>query len=182
MLLSFRVANHRSLREPQELNLVPAYEGDHAAVTVAAIYGANASGKSTVVDAYRFFTEAVRDSQARWLPGAQVPRRPFLLDHGSRDEPSSYAVDVLVDGVRYVYGFGITDAEVTEEWLYAYPRGRRRVLFEREHMTMTYGATLTGERVAVERTVRPNSLYLSAAAQASHKRLGPVWAALVSPA
>ncbi|WHM37929.1 ATP-binding protein [Streptomyces sp. BPTC-684] len=178
MLLSFRVANHGSLREPQELNFVPAYEDERPAVTVAAIYGANASGKSTMVDAFEFFGRAVRDSQARWLPGADVPRRPFLLDHASRHERSSYAVDILLDGVRYVYGFAVTDTAVAEEWLYSYPKGRKRVLFERDGTAMTYGATLTGERVAIERTVRPNSLYLSAAAQASHEQLGAVWRAL----
>lgn len=181
MLLSFRVANHGCLREPQELNLVPAYQDDRPAVTVAAIYGANASGKSTVMDAFRFFKDAVRDSQARWLPGAPVPRRPFLLDHQSRTAPSSYAVDILVQEVRYVYGFSVTDEEVAEEWLYAYPKGRRRILFERDGRKMTYGATLIGERVAAERTMRPNSLYLSAAAQSSHRQLGAVWSALGAP-
>ncbi|MEV7871052.1 ATP-binding protein [Streptomyces sp. NPDC088124] len=178
MLLSFRVANHGSLREPQELNLAPVYEDDRPAVPVAAIFGANASGKSTVVIAFDFFTSAVRDSQARWLPGGPVSRRPFLLDHQSRAEPSSYAVDLLVEGVRYVYGFSVTDAEVVEEWLYAYPKTRKRVLFERARMAMTYGASLTGERMAVERTMRPNSLYLSAGAQSAHPQLGAVWRAL----
>ncbi|MFE1958937.1 ATP/GTP-binding protein [Streptomyces sp. NPDC059479] len=179
MLLSFRVANHASLREPQELNFVPTYGDDgRPAVPVVAIFGANASGKSTVVDAFRFFATAVRQSQARWLPGAPVQRRPFLLDHESRHEPSSYAVDFLLGGVRYVYGFSVTDREVAEEWLYAYPKGRRRVLFERDRMTMTYGATLTGERVAAERMMRPNSLYLSAGAQSSHGQLGAVWSAV----
>ncbi|MET9479088.1 AAA family ATPase [Streptomyces sp. NPDC006638] len=178
MLLSFRVANHGSLREPQELNFAPVYGDDRPAVPVVAIYGANASGKSTVVDAFHFFTEAVNHSQARWVPGAPVPRRPFLLDHESRTEASSYAVDLLLGGVRHVYGFSVTDAEVAEEWLYAYPKGRRRVLFERAGMTMTYGATLTGERVAAERIMRPNSLYLSAAAQSAHRQLSKVWIAL----
>ncbi|MGW6742500.1 AAA family ATPase [Streptomyces sp. NPDC055025] len=182
MLLSFRVANHGSLREPQELNFAPTYgEDDRPTVPVVAIFGANASGKSTVVDAFEFFRRAVRDSQARWLPGAPVPRRPFLLDRESRNQPSSYAVDLLLEGVRYVYGFSVTDTEVAEEWLYAYPKGRKRVLFERDRMAMTYGATLTGERVAAERTMRPNSLYLSAAAQSSHWQLGAVWTAVEAP-
>ncbi|MFE7125104.1 ATP/GTP-binding protein [Streptomyces sp. NPDC057617] len=181
MLLSFRVANHGSLREPQELNFVPTYgEDDRPAVPVVAIFGANASGKSTVVDALWFFAVAVHASQARWLPGARVPRRPFLLNHVSRHEPSSYGVDLLLEGVRYVYGFSVTDTEVAEEWLYAYPKGRKRVLFERDRMAMTYGATLTGERVAAERMMRPNSLYLSAGAQSSHGQLVPVWYALTS--
>ncbi|MFJ7996682.1 ATP/GTP-binding protein [Streptomyces sp. NPDC096310] len=178
MLLNFRVANHGSLREPQELNLAPVYADDRPAVPVAAIFGANASGKSTVVDAFDFFKTAVEESQARWLPNAPVPRRPFLLDHASRAEPSLYAVDLLVEGVRYVYGFSVTDAEVVEEWLYAYPKARKRVLFERAGMAMTYGASLTGERMAVERTMRPNSLYLSAGAQSAHPQLGAVWRVL----
>lgn len=178
MLLSFRVANHGSLREPQELNLVPVYEDERPALTVAAIYGANASGKSTVLDAYTFFLEAVERSQARWLPGAPIERRPFLLDHESRREPSTYAVDVLIDGVRHVYGFAVSDSAVEEEWLYVYPKGRKRILFERRGMDVTFGNSLGGERAAAERVMRPNSLYLSAAAQTAHEQLGTVWAEL----
>ncbi|GAA3092320.1 hypothetical protein GCM10020254_41700 [Streptomyces goshikiensis] len=54
-------------------------------------------------------------------PAPPVPRRPFLLDHTSRDEVSTYAADVLLDGVRYAYGFSVTDHEIVEEWLYSYP-------------------------------------------------------------
>ncbi|MFC8350201.1 ATP/GTP-binding protein [Streptomyces sp. NPDC057280] len=178
MLLSFRVANHGSLREPQELNLVPVYEDERPALTVAAIYGANASGKSTVLDAYRFFVRAVEQSQAQWLPGARIERRPFLLDRASRSEPSTYAVDVLIDGVRHVYGFAVSDTEVEDEWLYVYPKGRKRILFERHRGEVTFGNSLSGERVAAERVMRPNSLYLSAAAQTAHEQLGAVWKAL----
>ncbi|MFJ6389451.1 ATP/GTP-binding protein [Streptomyces sp. NPDC091972] len=177
MLLSFRVANHGSLREPQELNLVPVYADDRPALTVAAIYGANASGKSTVVNAYEFFVDAVRNSQARWLPDEPIPRRPFLLDHENMRRPSSYAVDVLVDGTRYVYGFTVGDRAVEEEWLYSYPKARRRVLFERTGQGVTFGASLTGERAAAERIMRANSLYLSAAAQMGLQELSAVWEA-----
>ncbi|MGW3057994.1 AAA family ATPase [Streptomyces goshikiensis] len=166
------------MREPQELNFVPSYADDRPAVPVVAVYGANASGKSTLIDAYAFFKKAVEQSQARWLPGAPVPRRPFLLDHTSRDEVSTYAADVLLDGVRYAYGFSVTDHEIVEEWLYSYPKARRRVLFERSAMAMTYGATLGGGKVAAERILRPNSLYLSAAAQSSHTELSRLWTCL----
>ncbi|MGW2468433.1 AAA family ATPase [Streptomyces bauhiniae] len=172
------MANHGSLRDPQELNFVPAYDADRPALPVAAIYGANASGKSTVMNAYQFFLGAVRDSQARWLPDEPVKRRPFLLDHDSRREPSSYAVDLLIDGVRHVYGFSTGDRAIEEEWLYSYPKARKRVLFERKGGAVTFGASLTGERVAAERITRANSLYLSAAAQSGHRELSEVWQAL----
>jgi AAA15 family ATPase/GTPase len=45
VLRSFRLGNHRSFRDEQELLLMPATPGDdRPAVPVAAIYGANASG------------------------------------------------------------------------------------------------------------------------------------------
>ncbi|MFE6282571.1 ATP/GTP-binding protein [Streptomyces sp. NPDC057877] len=157
---------------------MPVYEEERPALAVAALYGANASGKSTLLDAYRFFLECVEQSQARWVPGAPIRRWPFLLDKDSRKEPSTYAVDILITGIRYVYGFAVSDTAVEEEWLYAYPKGRKRVLFERRKMDVTFGSSLTGERVAAERVMRPNSLYLSAAAQTAHPRLGTVWAKL----
>ncbi|MFJ4006903.1 ATP/GTP-binding protein [Streptomyces sp. NPDC090023] len=172
------MANHGSLRDPQELNFVPAYDADRPALPVAAIYGANASGKSTVMNAYQFFLGAVRDSQARWLPDEPVKRRPFLLDHDSRRESSSYAVDLLIDGVRHVYGFSTGDRAIEEEWLYSYPKARKRVLFERKGGAVTFGASLTGERAAAERIMRANSLYLSAAAQSGHVALSGVWEAV----
>ncbi|MFC9429414.1 hypothetical protein [Streptomyces sp. NPDC056987] len=43
---------------------------DRPAVPVAAIFGANASGRSTVVNAFDFFGNAVRESRARRLPNA----------------------------------------------------------------------------------------------------------------
>lgn len=49
MLRSFRLANHRSFRDEQELLLMPAYDNDREVVPVAAVFGANASGKSNLL-------------------------------------------------------------------------------------------------------------------------------------
>ena len=50
MLRSFRLGNHRSFRDERELLLMPAYSKDRDVLPVAAIYGANASGKSNLLD------------------------------------------------------------------------------------------------------------------------------------
>ena len=62
MLRSFRVANHRSIRDEQELLLMPAYDKQRPVVPVAAVYGANASGKSLGLrcDRSRCIAKAVR--------------------------------------------------------------------------------------------------------------------------
>jgi uncharacterized protein len=100
MLRSFRLVNHKSIRGEQELSLLPVYETDRAVQTLSAIYGANASGKSTVLDGLRFMRMAVLESYSGWESDQGVPRQPFRLDPQARVEPSRFVVDLDLDGVR----------------------------------------------------------------------------------
>src|SRR6266511_1474394 len=131
MLRSFRVANHQSIRDEQELSLLPANDRDRVVVPVAAVFGANAAGKSSLVNALRFMHSAVKLSFATWQPGDGVRRTPFRLAARSMVEPSLFVVDVLRDWVQYVYGFTVDDEKVVDEWLYTYTKRRRRAVFER---------------------------------------------------
>lgn len=177
MLRSFQVANHKSIRDEQELVLLPAYDKKRGAVPVAAVFGANASGKSTLLDALLWMRGAVLDSFAAWQPGGGVPRTPFRLD-AARDRPSSYAVELLLDGVRYLYGFEVDDQSVLQEWLYSYPQRRRRVLFEREGGTIRLGSMLPDARSREETLsglTRDNTLLLSVAAHSNQQEALPVY-------
>lgn len=168
MLRSFRVANHRSILEEQELSLLPAYDKDRPAVPVVALYGANASGKSNVLDALVFMADAVRDSFARWDPDGGVPRRPFRLDPAG-DGPSTFVAEFTVEGTRHTYGFVVDDERVLSEWLYSYPENRKRVVFQRMEDALTFGSTIHDSKVkteVLEELTRPNALFLSVAGQA----------------
>lgn len=66
MLRSFRLTNHRSFATEQELSLLPVYDRAQPALPVAAIYGANASGKSNLLDGLAFMRSAVLDSFRSW--------------------------------------------------------------------------------------------------------------------
>jgi hypothetical protein len=167
MLRSFRVENHKSIKDEQELSLLPAYDKSRPVVPVAAVFGANASGKSNLLDALRWLRDAVLTSFAAWQPGAGVPRMPFRLDPASAAEPSGYGVDIEVNGVRYAYGVIVDDERVREEWLYAYPRKRRRVIFERNDDVVLLGSTVSDFRMlgdALRRQTRDNALFLTVAA------------------
>jgi hypothetical protein len=187
MLIQFRVENHRSLRDEQVLNMVAAdldekggerlihAEGlEHALLPAVAIYGANASGKSNVVGALSFMRKAVLKSHRLWEPEGGTPQEPFALS-AKVNEPSLYEVDIVLEGTRFRYGFVLSAARVEEEWLLAWPRGRKKLLFERDGDSFRFAKTLQGENGAIRALTRPNSLFLSAAAQNNHHVLAPLF-------
>jgi hypothetical protein len=175
MLRSFRVANHKSIRDEQELLLVPAYDKTRAAVPVAGIYGANAAGKSNLLDALRWMQYAVRSSYAEWEPGARVPRTPFRLDPAAAGEPSLYSAELVLDGVRHAYGFVVDDDRVREEWLHSYPLRKKRVVFERHGDEWAFGLDSGKSSQMLREITRDNALFLSVAARSSHKASLPVY-------
>lgn len=189
MLIRFRVANFRSLRDEQELSLVAALRGGRRdllrveglgvdLLRVAGIYGPNAAGKSNVLEALLFMAEAVVGSHRLWPPEGPVPREPFLLDQESRREPSLFEADIVVEGVSYQYGFVLDDEKVLEEWLHAFPHGRRQVWFSRDVSaaeTFAFGKKLKGNNRLLARLTRPNCLFLSVAAGYNHESLTTVY-------
>src|SRR5215470_4331985 len=166
MLLSFRVANHKSINDEQTLHMQPVYDKSRSSLPVAAIFGANAAGKSNVLDALKFMVHAVRDSFSQWAPRDGVPRQPFRLDRGAGAEPSLFAVELLLNDVRYIYGFSVDRWRVTHEWLHSYPYQRRRVLFERDGDRVRIGTGDSRQRSRAEliETLTPeNVLFLDVA-------------------
>lgn len=188
ILLRFRVENHRSLRDEAALSLVrPSMttlhpkDGDWVGATtrVAGIYGANASGKSTIVDALKFFRATVMNSAASWSLDNTLPQQPFLLDPQAKDSPSGYAVDFLLNGMRYQYGFVIDRDAVRQEWLFDYPSTKHRVLFERDGYEFKFGRALLGAPRTHASATGERELFLSKAKSNGHELLGRLWSALV---
>lgn len=186
MLLRFQVTNHASIRDEQEISFIagddrpgraqrPVPGSRLAVVPVAAVYGANASGKSNAVDALAWMRGAVLQSLRRWDPSGGVPRKPFRLCPDPGAHFSTYEVDFTVDDVRYEFGFTVDDECVREEWLACFPEGKRRKLYTRTGSgpdSLTFGRSLTGRRKTIADLLRPNSLYLSVAAAQNHELLG----------
>lgn len=187
MLIEFRVENHRSIRDEQVLSLEAGRiggEGDcrprevpnHPSklLPVAAIYGANGSGKSNVLAAIAYMKDAVSFSHRLWAPDEGIPREPFAWGQ-KRGEPSLYEVEMIIEGVRYQYGFICDDNVFLEEWIYAWPNGKKQIWLEREGEKFKFGEFLRGENEVVEKLTRPNALYLSAAVQLRHTQLSPLY-------
>lgn len=185
LLLSFTVQNHKSIRDEAILDLArPSLTGLRpgngetwvtSTYPAAGIFGANASGKSTVVDALRYVVAAVRNSASEWLSRDDMPRAPFRLDPEHRDGPSRYELEFVLNGIRHTYGFEVDGRGVVREWLADRPTSKQRHMFKRERDQVSYGRGL--------RTVgllASNELLLSRAIKLNHEPLATVGRALLA--
>ena len=145
-LLSFTARNARSYREEVHLSLLATRLSDTDVVRdvdaagassslsvlpVAGIFGANASGKSTVLRAMADMRAIVLGSFRHGDHETRIRRYPFLL-HDESACPSHFEVDLILSGVRWQYGFEIDDYHVLGEYAYYYPKGRQALVFRRE--------------------------------------------------
>ena len=163
-----------------------------AVLPAVALYGGNASGKSNVIGALASMSFLIVKSHAERGPVSPLPQQPFLLDHNSPTKPTrlectftlSHAKELSSNGTStevqpvYTYGFKYTKKEICEEWLYqegAEAEQDNQLLFRRttlnQEVILKVGGQLSGENESIRKLTRPNSLFLSAAAQNNHSQL-----------
>lgn len=134
MLIQFNFKNFKSFRDEATLDLSASKMtefsdrvvtvGSEKILPVAAIYGANASGKSNIYNAFEYMSDYVADS---FKYGDEEEKfeefrpTPFLFDSTSASAESSFEVYFTLPGDKsertYNYGFCINKEGVTEEWL-----------------------------------------------------------------
>ena len=134
MLIQFNFKNFKSFREEATLDLSAAKMtefsdrvvsiGSEKILPVAAIYGANASGKSNIYNAFEYMSEYVVNSFKYGDEEEEFEKfrpTPFLFDSTSAGAESSFEVYFMLPGDQsgrtYNYGFCINKEGVTEEWL-----------------------------------------------------------------
>ncbi|WP_433266885.1 AAA family ATPase [Actinosynnema sp. CS-041913] len=139
MLIRFEVANFRSILDPVELSMVavdrdrpearPVPNLNESLLSVAAIYGPNASGKSNVLAALNWLTAAVEHSLRLW--DERIPTEPSAFASGS-DLLTEFTVESVISDVRYEYVVELDQQRVHYEGLFHYPEKKRRRIFERD--------------------------------------------------
>lgn len=149
---------------------------------VAGIFGPNGAGKSNLLRALASMAKAVRNSHSQWQPDEKPPWDPFLTKTGPLEQPTVYEIVFVLDGALYEYEFSVGARHITHELLTVArggPRSRTK-LFERTADSggiprVSVGRKLHGPRAAALGATRPNSLFLSSAAQSNQEALLPVW-------
>ena len=189
MLLRFGVSNYFSVMDYQELSfiaskaikdedssLIDADGLKERVVPAVVIYGPNAAGKSNFVQALRRMRAFVLNS-FQYKPGANIARAHFAFSSAGKSENTRFDCDVLLNGIRYHYGFEYNNLKIVREWLYSFNGSNRRSLFIRDcdSPSIKFGDYLKGKNRAVEDILKENTLFLSAAAQANHEQLTEIY-------
>ena len=182
MLLDFTVANYRCYAEEVTLDLT---RGSLKTLTprggsswqeqtwrVAAIFGANASGKSTLLDALDCLHHAIGGQR-------DILYQPFNLDRDHAAQPSRFTVGFTHDNERYSYSVEAHRWGISREELWAAGQRWRKVFVrtqgpEDDKPAIEAGATLKGATIEVGRITTPKDLFLAVALRYEHTTLAPI--------
>lgn len=129
MLIQFNFKNFKGFRNETTLDMTAASIKEHPYnlidskngekyTKVAAIYGANASGKSSVIQALLFMKTWVLRSFKDASDNSDIPVKRFAFDTESKSVPAEFEVFFQHNYQEYQYGFSLDNNKVYEEWLY----------------------------------------------------------------
>lgn len=163
MLLQFRFKNYKSFAEEAVLDLTATSIREHVnsliekngnkVLPVAAIFGANASGKSNIFSAFFSMGRDVLASYEKKENHYLVT--PYIFSKTIEKDPTEYEVSINIDDKEYRYGFVRNKSQVFDEWLYTkkFSKGtksKEKMIFYRNSRKVTVGKLNQAEKKELE--------------------------------
>lgn len=204
MLISFSIANFRSFKGKQtiDLTLESQLKKAHSnnifktknkqipkLLKSAVLYGANASGKSNLIKGfYRCAIMILDKSRQR---GDKIKFfDPFLLDDKNNSQPTEYEIDFIAsNNVRYVYSFGFDEKQIHYEKLESYKNEKNSIKqliyqigFNKEEFYCDFSTKQSGilYSINIEANIEAfkntkNNLFLNLSVNRGYSPLNPVY-------
>jgi AAA15 family ATPase/GTPase len=195
MIIEFSVSNFRSIKETIEFSFQADSSKNHSdnffdvpldggksirLLKTAAIYGANASGKSNILKALDTFCQLILNS-TDFKNGENIPDtyyNPFLLDTQNRVSPVHFKIAFIAkDSIRYDYEIKYDEQNIVFERLDFYPEGNKNLLFERTReqgdVSIKYGRRF--KQADAPKRLIANRLYLSVLGNLPHEQVENIY-------
>lgn len=194
MLISFSIRNWKSYRDVANLSMMATREQQHKEtlrevsslraklLSVAAIFGKNAAGKSNLFQALSFSKWFI--TRSTHTPTSLIPITPFRFDSVARDLPVEFSFSLLIENVKWEYSFAVTAKRVIRESLECAAKKKGRTSYTRtynaeaDNYSMEYGSALERDRQLLDliaQTTRPNQLFLTTSVYQNTKYFSPVF-------
>lgn len=177
MLVQFMLKNCLSFKETTifDLTAIKAYKEQEyklldagmkeKLVRVAAVYGANASGKSNLLFAIGYFKRIVRESANNVEDEEErvIFQRyfPFLFEE--KQGNTELQAVLAIGKYEYKYGFEYNEKRIVSEWMYRknLETNRNMTILERDEDEIYLGAAVRKECEVYKEQIPPETLALS---------------------
>ena len=139
MLIKFAISNFLSFNTKQIFSMEAGKARKHSAriydskiaklTKCKTVFGANASGKSNLIEAFNFVQTVVNDGFK-----AEYVNKYFRQNADNKNKDSVFEIEVLIDGKKMCYGFSVllSNGTINNEWLYEIMySGTKKLLYER---------------------------------------------------
>lgn len=152
MLIRFTVSNFMSFKDETEFNMLPAKgngsrqlsnhivrtESGVDVLKTAAIYGANAAGKSNLIKALRYLKRLITSEQSLLVPQSMR----FRLNPEYKNKSTIFKIEYLYKNLHFDYAVEISKSKITEEWLYlidSISKNKEQLLYKRTNNEVELG-------------------------------------------
>lgn len=193
MLINFSLSNYKSFKDKATLSFVASSIKGHEETHIidsarlpllksVAVYGVNASGKSNFLKGLVFMRWFVINSSKETQAKESIDVDPFRLNSSTESAPSEFEVEMLINKVRYRYGFRTDNKRILAEWLFEGTKNKEYPCFLRiEQDFKLWKRFEEGEKL--ESKTRDNALFLSVVSQFNGKKSQNIvnWFSNLSP-
>lgn len=172
MIINFSIQNFGSIKDKQTLSF-EADKSDHLEdyyiiptnglrlLKLGLIYGANASGKTTILKALQFLRNIVLEPESKKTD--QFDFKPFLFDSVSKNQNSVLSIDFIQNDRRYYYEVEFNQSAIVSEILNYYNPTKanvfkRRTDLEKQFTQISFGSTIKKDKT-FEKALESNTLW-----------------------
>lgn len=176
MIIYFKVANYKSIKEAVTLNFNAASISEHTDSNVIyhekqsllksiVLYGHNASGKSKLLDALVYFKWFINNSATEKQSSEKIDVEPFELNEANTKRPCYFEMSFIIGKLKYRYGFEANEEFIHKEWLLESKATKEYPVFLRINQKIEIDYKRFGNSEDLEKRTRKNALFLSVASQ-----------------
>jgi AAA15 family ATPase/GTPase len=162
MVINFNIKNFGSIKEQQTLSfeaektehLEDFYVtkiGKRRLLKIALIYGANASGKTTILKALDFLRDIVLNPEDKKTD--ELDFKPFLFDKKILKENSILSIEFIQNKIRYFYEVEFNQKAVVKEILKSFNPNKATVYKRTTDLKNQFSEIKFGGKIKVEKTI-----------------------------
>lgn len=161
MIINFSLQNFGSVKDKQTLTF-EADKSEHLndyyiidvsgfrLLKLALIYGANASGKTTILKGLEFLRDLVLEPEEKKTDSLEF--RPFLFDKETPNQTSKLCIDFLQNGIRYDYEVEFTEKAIVSENLDNYNPKKANVFKRKTDLKHQFTEIKFGSKIKKDKT------------------------------